>query len=31
VTPSFVKFNDELPLLIKRVLPLPRQAGLRQA
>jgi hypothetical protein len=23
VTPSFVKFNDELPLLIERVLPLP--------
>jgi hypothetical protein len=31
VTPPFVKFNDELPLLIKRVLLLPRQAGLRQA
>jgi hypothetical protein len=30
VTLSFVNFKDELPFFIDRVLPLLRQAGLRQ-
>jgi hypothetical protein len=28
---SFVNFKDELPFFIVRVLPLPRQAGLRNS
>ncbi|HMF69459.1 MAG TPA: LLM class flavin-dependent oxidoreductase, partial [Phyllobacterium sp.] len=30
VTLSFVNFRDELPFFIDRVLPLLKQAGLRQ-